>query len=235
MRVLPPEGPGHDGLVQRLTGILQLAKDQGCDVFFYGNAFMKDNPRQTDAAFGYTPQTPFGLDNVHMAHGDPQSINMRLRENGVWHDGASFVWDWRAGRMTVLSEQRHPNRRGDRRGGAGLRLFRRRRSADHAAKRRAQLTSAHRGPDSATSVVLTNMSHDLFDLSGWTLVIDATNPGDLPATKLAQGQPLSVTLTPGSLRDRGGVQMLLNPSRLDVHCVAYSGGDPIAGWSSSLR
>ena len=66
----------------------QLAKDQECDVFFYGNAFSKDNPHQTDAAFGYTPQTPFGLDNVHMAQGDPQAINMRLRENGVWHDGA---------------------------------------------------------------------------------------------------------------------------------------------------
>ena len=50
MRVLPPEGPGDDGLVQRLTGILQLAKDQECDVFFYGNAFTKDNPHQTDAA-----------------------------------------------------------------------------------------------------------------------------------------------------------------------------------------
>jgi uncharacterized protein YukJ len=144
MRVLPPEGPGHDGLVQRLTGILQLAKDQDCDVFFYGNAFMKDNPRQPDAAFGYTPQTPFGLDNVHMAQGDPQSINMRLRENGVWHDGASFVWDGRAGRhdrgFPVLSEpglaherHRRPNRRHDRRGGAGLRLLRRRGRADHAA------------------------------------------------------------------------------------------------------
>ena len=65
-------------------------------------AFRKDNPRQTDAAFGYTPQTPFGLDNVHMAQGDPQSINMRLRENGVWHDGACFIWDGRASRMTAV-------------------------------------------------------------------------------------------------------------------------------------
>ena len=100
--------------------------------------------------------------------------------------------------------------------------------------RLAQLTSAHRGPDGAASVVLTNMSHDVLDLSAWTLVIDAITPIDLPATKLGPGQPLSVTLIPGSLKDQGGVLMLVNPSGLSVHCVAHRGGDPIAGWSSSL-
>jgi uncharacterized protein YukJ len=245
MRVLPPDGPGHDGLVQRLTGILQLAKDQECDVFFYGNAFSKDNPHQTDAAFGYTPQTPFGLDNVHMAQGDPQAINMRLRENGVWHDGASFVWDGRAQRMTAIflsfqSQAWHTNDSGDPIDGAtGAEApaydFSK---ADGALimppPRLAQLTSAHRGPDGGASVVLTNMSHDPLDLSGWTLVVDAKTPIDLPATKLGPGQPLSVTLTPGSLEDRGGVLMLVNPSGLSVHCAAYRGGDSLAGWSSSL-
>jgi uncharacterized protein YukJ len=88
MRVLPPEGPGHDGLVQRLTGLLQLAKDQDCDVF---------SPRTIR-----TPPTPFGLDNVHMAQGDSKAINVRLHENGVWHDGACFVWDGRARRMAIF-------------------------------------------------------------------------------------------------------------------------------------
>jgi uncharacterized protein YukJ len=245
MRVLPPDGPGHDGLVQRLTGILELAKDQDCDVFFYGNAFPKDNPHQTDAAFGFTPPTPFGLDNVHMAQGDPRSINMRLRENGVWHDGALFVWDGRAKRMTAIflsfqSQAWHTNDSGDpvdgaagaeapaydfSRGGGALIM---------PPPRSAQLTSAHRGPDGAASVVLTNMSHEALELSGWTLVIDAKAPIDLPASALGPGQPLSVALNPGSLADWGGVLMLVNPSGLSVHCVVYSGGDPAAGWSSSL-
>ena len=90
MRVLPMEGPGDDGLVHRLTANLQLAKQQDCEVILYGNAFAKDNPHQTDAAFGFTPDTPFGLDNVHMAQGDPRQIDARLHENGVWHDGADF-------------------------------------------------------------------------------------------------------------------------------------------------
>jgi uncharacterized protein YukJ len=246
MRILPPEGPGHDGLVQRLTAILALAKNQDCDVFFYGNAFMKDNPRQTDAAFGYTPQTPFGLDNVHMAQGDPQSINARLRENGVWHDGACFVWDGRASRMTAVflsfqSQAWHTNDSGDPMDGAT--------GAEAPAydfskadgglimpppPRLAQLTSVHRRPDGAASVVLTNMSHDALDLSGWALVIDARAPVDLPSAKLGPGLPLSVALAPGSLEDRGGVLMLVNPSGLSVHCVAHCGGDPVAGWSSSL-
>jgi uncharacterized protein YukJ len=245
MRVLPPEGLGHDGLVQRLTGILELAKDQDCDVFFYGNAFAKDNSHQTDAAFGYTPATPLGLDNVHMAQGDPQSINMRLRENGVWHDCACFVWDGRAARMTAVflsfqSQAWHTSESGDpidgatgaeapaydfSQGDAGL---------IPPPTRLAQLTSAHHGPDGAASVVLTNMSHDPLDLSGWTLVIDAETSINLPATRLGPGQPLSVTLAPGSLADRGGVLMLVNPSGLSVQCVAYRGGDPIAGWSSSF-
>ena len=157
MRVLPTEGPGHDGLVQRLTGLLQLAKDQDCDVFFYGNAFAKDNPHQTDAAFGYTPPTPFGLDNVHMAQGNFKAINVRLHENGVWHDGACFVWDGRARRMTAIflsfqSQGWHTNDTGDliygvnRRRGARVRLFERRRRADHAP---AAGRSAHDRPSGA--------------------------------------------------------------------------------------
>jgi uncharacterized protein YukJ len=245
MRILPPEGPGRDGLVQRLTSILQLAKDQDCDVFFYGNAFSKDNPRQTAAAFGYTPPTPFGLDNVHMAPGDPQSINIRLRENGVWHDDALFVWDGRASRMSAVflsfqSQAWHTNESGDPIDGAtgaeapAYDFSNGDGSPISPPPRLAQLTSARRGPNGAASVVLTNMSHDPLDFSAWTLVIDAKTPIDLLATRLGPGQPLSVTLAPGSLADRGGVLMLVNPSGLSVHCVAHRGGDPVAGWSSSL-
>jgi hypothetical protein len=180
-----------------------------------------------------------------MTQGDPQSINIRLRENGVWHDGASFVWDGRAQRMTAIflsfqSQAWHTDDSGDPIGGAtGAEAptydFSKGDGAPVMPRPRlAQLTSAHCGPRNAASVVLTNMSHDPLDLSAWTLVIDAKTPIDLPATKLGPGQPLSVTLTPGSLKDRGGVLMLANPASLAVHCVAYRGGDPVAGWSSSL-
>ena len=191
MRVLPPEGPGHDGLVQRLTGMLQLAKDQDCDVFVYGNAFAKDNPHQTDAAFGYTPPTPFGLDNVHMAQGDPQAINVRLHENGVWHDGACFVWDGRARRMTAIflsfqSQGWHTNDNGDLIYGAtGAEAPAYDFSKGEGAlimppPRAARLTTVHRGPDGACSVVLTNMTPAPLDLTGWTLIVDARQSTALP-------------------------------------------------------
>ena len=180
-----------------------------------------------------------------MAQGDPQAINMRLRENGVWHDGASFVWDGRAQRMTAVflsfqSQAWHTNDSGDPIDGAsGAEAPAYDFSKGEGAvimppPRLAQLTSAHCGPDGAAAIVLTNMSHDPLDLSGWTLVIDAKIPIDLPAAKLGPGQPLSVTLIPGSLADRGGVLMLVNALGLSVHCVAHRGGDPVAGWSSSL-
>jgi hypothetical protein len=42
MRILPPQGPGDDGLVHRLGGLLNLAKTQGHDVFFYGGSLRDD-------------------------------------------------------------------------------------------------------------------------------------------------------------------------------------------------
>jgi len=245
MRVLPPEGPGHDGLVQRLTQIMQFAKDQDCDVIIYGNAFQKDNPHQTDAAFGYTPPTPYGLDNVHMAQGDPQAINARLHENGVWHDGACFVWDGRAKRMSAIflsfqSQGWHTNDNGDLVDGAtGAEAPAYDFSTGDGALimpplRAAQLTTAHRGPDGACSVVLTNMSHAPLDLAGWRLLVDDRRTTALPTAALGPGQPTSIALAARGLSDSGGVLLLVNAGGLGVHCVAYPGGDPAAGWSSTL-
>ncbi len=245
MRVLPPEGPGHDGLVQRLTQTMQLAKDQDCDVIFYGNAFRKDNPHQTDAAFGYTPPTPFGLDNVHMSQGDPQAIDARLHENGVWHDGACFVWDGRARRMTAVflsfqSQGWHTDSAGNRVEGAtgaeapAYDFARGEGALIMPPPRVARLTSARRGSDRACSVVLTNMSQAPLDLTGWTLVADARQSIAVSAAELGPSQPMSLPLPPGALADSGGVLALVNPAGLSVHCAAYLGGDAVAGWSSSL-
>ena len=74
MRILPLAGAGDDNLAHRIGAIFQVAKATASDVFFYGNAFKKDNPHQVDAAFGYTPATPFGIDNIHMTQGDPQAV-----------------------------------------------------------------------------------------------------------------------------------------------------------------
>ena len=224
MRVLPPEGPGHDGLVQRLTGLLQLAKDQDCDVFFYGNAFAKDNPHQTDAAFGYTPPTPFGLDNVHMAQGDPQAINIRLHENGVWHDGACFVWDGRARRMTAIflsfqSQGWHTNDNGDLIYGAtGAEAPAYDFSKGEGAlimppPRPARLTTAHRGPDGACSVVLTNMSPAPLDLTGWTLLVDARQSTALPASTPRSGPADEPRLAGGRSRRLGRRPHARQPGR----------------------
>ena len=146
------------------TGSGRLRPRQGArsDVFFYGNAFAKDNPHQTDAAFGYTPDTPFGLDNVHMAQGDPSEINMRLHENGVWHDGACFIWDEQAKRMTAIflafqsqawhtNDQRRSPLRRHRRRGAGLRLSPRRREPRCAAAARGR---AHLRPSRPRRLML---------------------------------------------------------------------------------
>ena len=95
-------------------------------------------------------------------------------------------------------------------------------------------TTVHRGPDGACSVVLTNMSPAPLDLTGWTLTVDAGQSTALPASILGPDQPTSLNVPASGLANSGGVLMLVNPGGLSVHCVAYPGGDPAAGWSASL-
>lgn len=245
MRVLPMEGAGDDNLAHRLTALLQIARDQGDDVLFYGNAFAKDNPHQTDAAFGYTPDTPFGVDNIHMAQGDPRAIDMHVRENGVWHDGACFIRDANARRMTAAflafqTQAWHTNDNGDLIYGATgceaplydftAGLGKPLPLPDCAA----ELTSLHRAPDGTGAVAIANMTSAPIDLAGWTILAQAEKTIPLPAGALPPGQPLSVPIAPGVLDDAGGVLTLFNPARLRVDGVAYLGGDPATGWSTSF-
>jgi uncharacterized protein YukJ len=245
MRVLPTEGQGDASLERRLTAILQVAKDQGSDVFFYGNAFAKDNPHQTDAAFGFTPDTPFGVDNIHMTQGDPRAIDLHVRENGIWHDGACFIWEPHARRMTATflafqTQAWHTNDNGDLLYGvtgceAPLYDF-----SDGIGEpkplpdRVAELTSLHRAPDGAGAVVVANMTGVPIDLAGWTILAQAQKTIGLPAGALLPGQPLSAPLASDTLDDAGGILTLLNPAGLRVDGVAYVGGDPTTGWSTSF-
>ena len=245
MRVLPAEGAGEDGLAHRLGGLFDLARQQDSDVFFYGNAFAKDNPRQTDAAFGFTPDTPFGLDNVHMAQGDPRDVNIRLHENGAWHDGAAFLWDPRSQRMTGIflafqSQSWHTNASGDLiygatgweapvydyASGTGV--------AVAPVKRAAEITSLHRAPDGTGSAVIANMSPAPLDIGGWRLLLDDQTSLPLPSATLAPGQPLGLPLPSGALNDQGGLVSLFNAANLKVDGEAYLGGDAATGWSSSF-
>jgi uncharacterized protein YukJ len=245
MRVLPMDAAGDDNLANRLSATLELAKTGGCEVFFYGNAFSKDNPHQTDAAFGYTPDTPFGIDNVHMTQGDPQSINAHIRENGIWHDGACFIWDENARRMTAAflsfqSQSWHTNSSGDLlygvtgceapqydfSSGAPVAL--------PVPKRAAELTSLHRAPDGTGTLVLTNMTTASLDLSGWSVLSQAKQSLPIPPVPLASGQPLTIPLPAGALDDRGGILTLANAAGLRVDSVAYLGGDSSSGWSTAF-
>ena len=245
MRVLPMEGEGGDNLMHRLTAILQVAKDQGSDVFFYGNSFRKDNPHQTDAAFGYTPDTPFGVDNIHMTQGDPQAINQHVRENGTWHDGACFVWDAHGSRMTgaflaFQTQAWHTNDNGDviyRVTGSEAPLYDFSNGLGEPLPlpaRAVELTSVHRAPDGTGALIVANMTNAPIDLKGWTILAQAEKAIPLPAISLVPGQPLSFPLAAGVLDDSGGILTLLNAANLRVDGVAYLGGDPANGWSTSF-
>ena len=53
-----------------------------------------------------------------MVQGDPKAIDQRVRENGTWHDGACFIWDEQAKRMTgaflaFQTQAWHTNDNGD--------------------------------------------------------------------------------------------------------------------------
>ena len=245
MRVLPAEGEGEDTLVHRLLAIFQVAKNVGADVFFYGNAFPRDNPHQTDAAFGYTPSTPFGVDNIHMTQGDPRAIELRVRENGVWHDGACFIWDDASRRMTAVflafqAQAWHTDENGEPLPGATGAEPPRYDFANGPGEPRptpsrvGEITSAHRAPDGSSAVIVTNMSPSPLGVSGWSIIAQARQTIGLPATTLAPGQTLSIAGPPGFLVDGGGILTLRDGAGLGVDGVAYLGGDGARGWSTSF-
>ena len=66
------------------------------------------------------------------------------------------------------------------------------------------------------------------------ILAQATKTIRLPAGTLLPGQPLSLSLAPDALDDAGGILTLLNPANLRVDGVAYPGGDPATGWSTSF-
>jgi uncharacterized protein YukJ len=99
MRVLPSQDRGGDDLVHRLSALLGLAREQNDDIVIVGSQF-RTSRGQTDAVFGETPE--FGIDNTHMAQGDPPAIDEKLRENGTWHDGAIFLTSTNTDRVTAI-------------------------------------------------------------------------------------------------------------------------------------
>ncbi|REG49562.1 uncharacterized protein YukJ [Paraburkholderia sp. BL6669N2] len=99
MRVLPSQSSGGDDLVHRLSALLGLAREQNDDIVIVGSQF-RTSRGQTDAVFGETPQ--FGIDNTHMAQGDPPAIDKKLHENGTWHDGAIFLLSTNTDRVTAI-------------------------------------------------------------------------------------------------------------------------------------
>jgi uncharacterized protein YukJ len=244
MRVLQPGAPGENGLAERLTSLFRLAKDQGHDVIFYGRTFKMTKPHQTDAAFGYTPDGPFGVHNIHMAQGDQPGLKVRDVENGIFGDGACFLWDESARRMTAIflafqAQAWHTDDTGAGVAGAtgdeppaydydhgGL--------AVPPPPRAAELTSVHVLPDGGASVTIANMTANPLDLGRWTLSIDDGLPLSLPAQTLRPAEPMAVALPGNAFDAKGGVLMLLNDSGLRVDSVAYAGGDPAKGWSDSF-
>ncbi len=245
MRVLQPDQPGDDALVQRLSGMFQLAKNQGQDVIFYGRTFKMTKPHQTDEAFGYTPDGPFGIHNIHMAQGDSPSLKVRDVENGIWGDGACFLWDENARRMTAIflafqAQAWHTDTAGNAVAGAtGAEPP----TYDYAnggaltppASRAVEITSLHVQPDGAASVTVSNMTTTPLDLSRWKLAIDAGQPQSLPVSTLQPGEPLSISLSASAFDAHGGVLTLINDAGLSVDSVAYQGGDPAQGFSDSFR
>jgi hypothetical protein len=83
-------------------------------------------------------------------------------------------------------------------------------------------------------LVVANMTGAPIALAGWTILAQAEKSLALPATSLLSGQPLSVALAADFIDDSGGVLTLVNPASLRVDGVAYLGGDPAAGWSTSF-
>ncbi|REG50930.1 uncharacterized protein DUF2278 [Paraburkholderia sp. BL6669N2] len=241
MRVLPSQSRGGDDLVHRLSALLTLARDQNDDIVIFGSQF-RTSPHQTDAVFGETPR--FGIDNTHMAQGDPPDIDERLHENGPWHDGAIFLLSTNTDRVTVIflafqTQSWQTDSQGQKVDGstrfeaprydfAGGGLG----NPVPTPSPKAELTSLNRLSDGTGKLVVANMSSEALDVSGWSVVTPTTS-FSIPPTTIEPGQPLTVALTNDLINDAGGILSLIDDRGLKVDGVAYSGG-PAAGWSTSF-
>jgi hypothetical protein len=180
-----------------------------------------------------------------MTQGDPRAIDQRVHENGPWHDGACFIWDQSARRMTAVFlafqvQAWHTDENGaavpgltgseplayDFANGLGEPLPQQSRAAE--------ITSAHRAADRTGSVIVANMSAGPLDLTGWSILAEAETNMTLPPGSIAPGQTVSVALNAGVLNDEGGILTLRDPAGLRVDGVSYNGGDAAHGWSTSF-
>lgn len=241
MRVLPSQSVGGDDLVHRLEALLGLARDQNDDIVIVGSQF-RTSRGQTDAVFGETPA--FGVDNTHMAQGDPPEIDARLHENGTWHDGAIFLISANTDRVTAIflafqTQAWQTDAQGQAIDGtAGFEAPRYDFTGGGlgnlvpASAPLAELISLNRLANGSGRLVIANMSTGPLDLSGWSVTTPDASL-DLPATTIEPGQPLSIELSNKFVVDGGGILSLLDARDLKVDGVAYLGG-PAAGWSTSF-
>ncbi|WP_233808992.1 DUF2278 family protein [Paraburkholderia sp. HP33-1] len=242
MRVLPSQSAGGDDLIHRLEALLGLAREQNDDIVIIGSQF-RTSRGQTDAVFGETPE--YGIDNTHMAQGDPPEIDAHLHENGAWHDGAIFLLSTTTDRVTAIflafqTQAWQTDAHGQPVDGTtGFEAPRYDFSGGElgnllpAPAPVAELTSLNRLADGSGLLVIANMSRRPLDLSGWS-VTTADTSLDLPNTTIEPGQPLSVELTSSFVVDTGGILSLLDARSLKVDGVAYLGG-PASGWSTSFE
>ncbi|SDI38830.1 Uncharacterized protein YukJ [Paraburkholderia steynii] len=241
MRVLPSQSRGGDDLVHRLSSLLALARDQNDDIVIFGSQFQTSR-HQTDAVFGETPR--FGIDNTHMAQGDPPDIDSRLHENGIWRDGAIFLLSTNTDRVTAIflafqTQSWQTDSHGQQLAGTTGFEAPRYDFADGglgnlvpAPSPKAELTSLNRLSDGTGKLVIANMSTEPLDVSGWS-VTTPTSSLQIPDTTIAPGQPLAVELSNDFINDAGGILSLLDDRGLRVDGVAYLGG-PATGWSTSF-
>ncbi|MFL9898021.1 DUF2278 family protein [Paraburkholderia fungorum] len=241
MRVLPSQSSGGDDLVHRLSALLGLAREQNDDIVIVGSQF-RTSQGQTDAVFGETPE--FGIDNTHMAQGDPAAIDDKLHENGAWHDGAIFLLSTNTDRVTAIflafqTQAWQTDTDGQpadgttgfeaprydfSNGGLG--------NLVPTPSPLAELTSLNRLADGTGRLVIANMSTESLDVSDWSVRAPDTAQ-NLPATTIAPGQPLTIDLTGNFLNDAGGILSLIDSHGLKVDGVGYLGG-PATGWSTSF-
>ena len=79
------------------------------------------------------------------------------------------------------------------------------------------------------------MTNAPLDLAGWTILADAAKVAR-PAGRRAcrPASRFRRRWRPGVLNDAGGILTLVNSANLRVDGVAYLGGDPATGWSTSF-
>ena len=236
MLTLPHDAPGPDNdLNEKIDNIInQAMSDRESVVYAFGEPWGPNSG--SDSVFGFSPRR--GIHDIHMNQGNDAGFR---RTDGIWQDGALFIWlpsrsRWVAIFLAFQSQSWHTDEKGHRLkvvvpdAGAPVLppdgetpiVVEDRPVHEGMVRIVAAMVNPVGGEPEREMVTLINVGPDKVSLSDWKIVDRLGHSYSLKGS--VQAGATKVVHLPQDVRlgNKGGTIMLLDQNNLKVHGVSYT-------------